>query len=67
MRPSTRGFDDFGLRVDEMVFDEVQARFNVSVFKLDEVQARGHLFLHGYFIELVTGRLLRQREVRIQR
>lgn len=61
VRPSTCGFDNFGVRVDQMIFDEVQACFNVSIFKLDEVQARGHLFLHRYFIEPVAGSLLRDR------
>ena len=58
VRPSTCGFDDFGFRVDQMVFDEVQACFDVGIFKLDEVQTGSDLFLHGDFIELVTGSLL---------
>lgn len=61
VRPSTCGFDNFGVRVDQMVFDEVQARFNVSIFKLDKVQACSDLFLHRYFIELVAGSLLGHR------
>lgn len=59
--PSTCGFDNFGIRVDKVVFDEIQACFNVSIFKLDKVQACSDLFLHRYFIQLVTGSLLRNR------
>ncbi|TNN35844.1 hypothetical protein EYF80_053992 [Liparis tanakae] len=55
VRPSARGFDDFGVVVDQVVPDEVQACFDVGIFKLDEVQPCGDLFLHGYFVELVTG------------
>ena len=57
VRPSASGFDDFGSRVDQMVPDEVQARFDVRILKLDEVQTRSDLFLHRYLIQLVTGSL----------
>lgn len=61
MCPTACGLDNFGLRVDEVVFDEVQARFNVSILKLDEVQPSGDLLLHGYLVQLVTSCLLRHR------
>lgn len=59
VRPSARGLDHFGFRVDQVVLDEVQACLDVGVFELDEMQASAHLLLHGYFIELIAGRLLR--------
>lgn len=58
VRPSACGFDHFGVRVDQVVSDEVQARFDVGVFKLDEVQPCSDLFLHSDFIQLVAGGLL---------
>lgn len=58
MRSSAGSFDNFGFRVDQVVFDEVQTCFNVSVFKLDEVQACSDLLLHRYLIQLVTGSIL---------
>lgn len=61
MCPSTCGFDDFGFCVDQVVFDKVQARLDVSILKLDKVQACSDLLLYGYFIQLVTGCLLRHR------
>lgn len=61
MCPSTCGFDDFGFCVDQVVFDEVQACFDVSILKLNKVQACSDLLLHRYFIQLVTGCLLRNR------
>lgn len=43
---STRGFNNFGFCVDQMIFDKVQTCFNVSIFKLDKMQACSDLFLH---------------------
>lgn len=37
VRSSTCGFDIFGFCVDQMILDEVQACFNIGVFKFDEV------------------------------
>lgn len=37
VRSSTCGFDVFGFSVDQMILDEVQACFNVRIFKFDEV------------------------------
>lgn len=67
MRSSACSFDNFGFCVDQMVFDEIQACFNVCIFKLDEVQACSDLFLHRYLIELVTsGILVREGEKNIR-
>lgn len=34
---STCGFDIFGFCVDQMILDEVQACFNIGIFKFDKV------------------------------
>lgn len=44
--PAPGRLDDLGLCVDEMVFDEVQAGFNVGILKLNEVQSSSDLFLN---------------------
>lgn len=55
MRPAARGLDDFGVRVDQVVFDEVQARLDVSILELDEVQPSGDLLLHRDLVQFVAG------------
>lgn len=51
--PSTRSFDDFGFRVNQVVFDKVQAGFNVCILKLDKVESRSDLFLYRNFIKRI--------------
>lgn len=52
--PSTRGFDYFGFRVNQVVFDKVQAGFNVCILKLDKVESSGDLFLYRNFIKRIS-------------
>lgn len=66
MSPSTGGFDDFGVSVDEVVFDKVQAGFNVGIFKLDEVKASQDLLLHWDLIEGVILSVLVKRDTQIR-
>lgn len=48
---TTCSFDDFCLCIDKMVFDEIEAGFNISVFEFNEVKSSCNLFLNGYFIQ----------------
>lgn len=61
VRPATCGLDDFGLRVDQVIFDEVQARLDVSILKLDEVQPSGDLLLNRYLVQFVASCFLKRR------
>ena len=44
--PSTCRLDHLGVCVNQVVFDEVQAGFNVGILKLDEVKSSRDLLLH---------------------
>lgn len=60
MGAAASGFDDLGLGVDQVVFDEVQAGLDVGVLKLDEVEASRDLLLHRDLIEGLVLRLLEE-------
>ena len=62
VRSSTRGFNDFGFGVDQVVFNKVQTSFDVCILKLDEVESSSDLFLHRNFINRIPFCLLHMQK-----
>lgn len=65
--PSTRGFDDFGFCVNQVVFDKVQAGFNVCILKLDKVESSSDFFLYRNFIKRISFCFLHKTAINIHK